>query len=149
MKKFKFRFSKLLELKRRREDLLKENLAKIDMAISRKKTKLITLNKRSQRLQGQLRYVYSGPVTIDAILIHQRSISHLKGEIQREEKALEVLLQERKEVSDQVLAAMKERKILEKLKEKRYAQFRTEVSKIEQKVTDEVAATRYFKLQNL
>lgn len=139
MKGFHFRFAKVLEVKRRKEEALKSSLARLDEEISGKRRELGDLKRRVQHLQDELRDLYRERVVVEDVLFAQRALAFLREEIREREKSLESLLQERQEVSTALLQIMRERKTLEKLEEKERDNFRREVFRLAQKASDEMA----------
>jgi len=140
MKHFRFDLEQLLRLKRWREEEAKKALAAEVAALESLKAKLM-------ELQGDLDDVWSnapGNVgdTVDAagrlhLLGYARHMGQLisgqEGEIAEQSRRL-------KEKSDLLMKAMQERKVLEKLKERRHAEWRKQRNKLEYANMDEASS---------
>lgn len=140
MKAFKFQLEQVLRIKRWREEEAKKALA-VEVA------SLENLKSRLRELQGELDVLLdsdaqgTGPV-IDhrgrlGILQYARHmgtlISGQEGEISEQGKRL-------KEKSDLLIKAMQEKKVLEKLKERRKSEWKLERNKREYANLDEASA---------
>ena len=140
MKHFRFDLEQLLRLKRWREEEAKKALAAEVAALE-------TLKGKLSELQGDLEDAWSkapGNVgdTVDApgrlqLLGYARHMGELisgqEGEIAEQSRRL-------KEKSDLLMKAMQERKVLEKLKERRHAEWRKQRNKLEYANMDEASA---------
>ena len=140
MKRFRFDLEQLLRLKRWREEEAKKALAAEVAALE-------SLRARLMELQGDLEGAWSGAPgnagdTVDTqgrlhLLGYARHmgemISGQEGEIARQSGRI-------REKSDLLMKAMQERKVLEKLKERRQGEWRKERNKIEYANMDEAAA---------
>jgi flagellar protein FliJ len=140
MKAFKFQLEQVLRIKRWREEEAKKALAVEVAALENLKARLL-------ELQGELNVLLdsdaqgTGPV-IDhrgrlGILQYARHmgtlISGQEGEISEQGRRL-------KEKSDLLMKAMQEKKVLEKLKERRKTEWRLERNKHEYANLDEASA---------
>lgn len=143
MKKFSFRLAKVLELRRKQEDSLKETLGNIEEKITNVCNNLDALTRKLTRLQERLKCLYGDRMTADDILLIQRALSQLRKEIVKEQKLLDSLYRERREISEELLEAMKKRKVLEELEDKERIVYKEEIIKYEQKIADEMTAKRF------
>ena len=143
MKKFSFRLAKVLELRRKQEDSLKETLSHIEQKIADVRNNLQRLTGRLTGLQKRLKSLYGDRMTVDDILLIQRALSQLRKEILKEQKLLDSLYRERIEISEELLEAMKKRKVLEELEDKERILYKEELTKYEQKIADEMTAKRF------
>jgi flagellar protein FliJ len=140
MKRFSFELEQLLRLKRWREEEAKKALAAEVAALE-------ALKGRLAELQGDLEGAWRNAPgdadgAVDAqgrlrLLGYARHMGHLiegqEGEIAEQSRRLA-------EKSDLLMKAMQERKALEKLKERRHAEWRKERNKLEYANMDEAAA---------
>jgi flagellar FliJ protein len=140
MKRFRFDLEQLLRLKHWREEEAKKALAIEVAALEALKGKLL-------ELQGNLEGAWkNAPGDIGDIVDAQgrlhllgyarhmgQLISGQEGEIASQSRRL-------KEKSDLLMKAMQERKALEKLKERRYGEWRKERNKLEYANMDEASA---------
>ncbi len=140
MKAFKFNLEQVLRMKSWREEEAKKALA-IEVAA------LETLKARLSELRGELRSLGESDPLSESSLIDYRGrlgilqyarhmgvlISGQEGSIAEQGKRL-------KEKSDLLLKAMQERKVLEKLKERRKTEHRLERNRFEYAKLDEASA---------
>lgn len=140
MKRFKFDLEQLLRLKRWREEEAKKALAAEVAALENLKAKLL-------ELQGDLEGAWSNAPgnlgdTVDApgrlqLLGYARHMGEL---ISGQEGEIAAQSQRLKEKSDLLMKAMQERKVLEKLKERRHDEWRKQRNKLEYANMDEASA---------
>ncbi|HKP96595.1 MAG TPA: flagellar export protein FliJ [Fibrobacteria bacterium] len=140
MKRFTFDLEQVLRMKRWREEEAKKALAAEVAALERLKSRL-------QELQGELRALWDSDARGDGPVIDHRGrlgilqyarhvgtlISGQEGDIAEQGKRL-------KEKSDLLLKAMQERKVLEKLKDRRKAEYKLERNRHEYANLDEASA---------
>jgi flagellar protein FliJ len=144
MKKFSFKLEKLLMIKLHNEQIAKEKYA----AELQKKVKLELENtKMSEEIYASSLDEYSeiseGAIyDFNRLQLQERYITGLKLKIEDNERLklkIEPVLQKLKE---ELTAAMRERKMLEKLKEKELEKYRDEYNKFQTKVLDDIAGQR-------
>ncbi len=138
MKKFKFRFESLLKMKIDKEEqvskelgIMVSELEMITLELEKNESRLHTFEEESKQLAKQ-------GVTISEIRRLSDGIDHLRKkrkEIEqcKLEKEEEIALQKQK-----LVAAMKDRKIMDKLKENAFANYMEEFEQSEKKVTEEI-----------
>lgn len=145
MKKFKFRYEQLLNIRRHKVDDLKNTLGELNFRLNALE------EKRKNKLGAQATYLEKinqmlskGCSSQELILLNQqksyfnRILDEINGEIR------EVKLQEM-QVRDQLNEALKEQKIMEKLKEKEKERYLEEIDAEEIKVTEEIVNYNNYK----
>ncbi len=144
MKKFKFNLQRLLEIRQKKEDQEKLELAKASMAyqtVLNKKDKLIANVKNIRRELSKDRSAVS--------LARLQSYDKLTKDTDLAVKALEPVIEEKKKVMEEHIrlyaSLQKDRKAVEILKEKAYRRFLEEEDRAEQKDLDEIAKNTYLK----
>jgi len=135
MKRFHFSLEKILELRKYREQLAKQDLAKV--------------NSRVGSLENQIRDCH----TLQAMTLDSRSQEEfdlalwmagetyyqgLKGKIEQNQNQLVGFYEEREKVLRLYKDKAKDRKVLEKLKEKKNLEHKQELQKEDQKSLDDV-----------
>lgn len=144
MKDYKFKLEKVLEY---RKD--KENLAKQELANQQKK-----LKKAEERL-SYLQYEYKEmayyrgnepgkELDLEGLKILNDYLSYLDLEIKGQRKVVYKLAEEVKNQQNNVKNAMQDRKTLETLKEKGYQDFLEEVKTQEKNLIDELGLRSYL-----
>lgn len=140
MRRFEFSLQKVLDYRQRREEQAIRAFAEAQAQLLHEQAVLHKLVvereeclRRSHRRQR---------LTVDLLDVEQTYLSALEERIeaQRERVAeAEKVLEERQEA---LIEAQRERKALERLREKHYEQWRQEILRIEQKALDELATAR-------
>lgn len=144
MKRFHFELEQLLRLKRWKEEEAKKALAVEIAALDNLKAKLAELHAEMRELHGgQAEEPFGeGGRAIDVpvrlgVLHYARHLGELivsqEGKISQQGERL-------KQKSDLLLKAMQERKVMEKLKERRQSEHRHEVGKMAYAALDEASA---------
>lgn len=146
MKKFQFRLQKLLEIKEHKEKLVENELAKAE----RKKYKLIEkkdhlLDEYQDSKVKMKKEEQKKILTVDRMLMYQRFFRRLKAGVASQNKLIHLADEEIKLVNDRLIEARKERRGLERLKEKKLKSYNYELEKEEQNFFDEVGNTGYIK----
>jgi flagellar protein FliJ len=146
VKGFKFKLQSVLEIREKKfEDsqfafakaknkLHQENLIMANLIKTLKKTFL--------SLEEALK---SGGIDQTIIFIHQNYILKLKENIKRQKKAIEAAEKELEEKNQLMLEALKEKKIMEKLRERALSDFKSKIEKQEMLLIDEIATCRHAK----
>lgn len=146
MKKFKFKLQKVQDTK---EKQVKQKSGELSKLSHQKETKVQELENLHSELNVIQREIYEK--TMEGCPVHEVLDSHkyadkITQQIKQTRKQIEQLDEkiERKQV--ELLQLNKEKKILEKLREKRYVQYLQQQNKEEQKVLDETfLLTREFR----
>jgi flagellar FliJ protein len=141
VRRFHFQLEQLLRLKHWREEEAKKALAEEVAALERLKARL-------QELHGELTQTFAadrinadgGLVDFQGRLGILQYAHHLGDLIATQHEDIAQQGERLKEKSDLLLKAMQERKVLEKLKEKRFAEYRAERKRFEYANLDEASA---------
>ena len=143
MAKFVFRFASNLRVKLRIEELKKLEYGRAIAALERERQKKAALVRERAETIESFRESVNRAITPDDLQMHNNYLGVLKERIIKQDgvikKAEELVEQKRLELVE----AMKERKIMEKLKEKDYEIFVREEQIKEQKIQDETVSYRY------
>ncbi len=142
MNQFRFRFEQLLRLRKHAEDEVRDRLAAKDRQIAEEQAKLDQVRtdleiglaeKGADLAAGRLDRLNLYAAYFRRL---QNAISWHTDEIGRHEK-------QREKIVAELAERMRERKIMEKLKERKHKVFTTEQLKLEQKRLDEFANRRF------
>lgn len=146
MKRFAFRLQKLLDIRVRRETILKEELAKLLYFQKLEEEKLIKIERKlsnAQETKGSLQQQErTNPNEIEQ---YQFFIDSL---VFKRINQLYVLDQAKRRVTlkrEELIEASKEKKIIEKLREKKEYAYYLELDQLEQKTMDEIATYMDFR----
>ncbi len=144
MKKFKFNLQKLLEIRQKKEDLQKVNLAKAsgEYQFELNKVEKIKNNVKEYKkfyLKNYSRLLVENLKLVDTFSNNAgKAIENLKPLIEEKKRKMEKEL----DIYNQL---RRERRAVEILKEKEYKKYLDELGKEEQKNMDEVAKDIYLK----
>jgi flagellar FliJ protein len=145
MKRFKFPLERLLEIRRHKENLIKNELAKAQ----RKKVKLLQekeelLNKYKQGLNELKIMEKENILSIQKFNNFQSYFNFLKNETEKKDKIIKLADEEIAIISKKLIEARKERRIIERLKEKALKKYFYELQKEEQEFFDEVGMNKFI-----
>jgi flagellar FliJ protein len=142
---YQFKLQALLNHRRHQEELCQKELAKAqqDLSNAQKKLKSIKKDKRDniQKLQSRQTERHSA----SNILIFINYIAQLSRDLDAQRQQVGQASQRVTNKRDHLIAIMKKRKSLEKLKEKQRLEYQQKMMQAERKFNDEIAATRYIR----
>ena len=140
-----FKLQTLLNHHHHQEEVCQKELAEAQRDLSDAREKLRRLKKDKGENIQKLQARQEGRHHKSEILIFINYISQLSSDIkaqaQQVHKASEIVTLKR----NNLIAIMKKRKTLEKLKEKEWLEYQQKMLQAERKFNDEVAATRHFR----
>lgn len=139
MKKFIFKLESLLNFRRKREELVVQELAEAQGAEMRIFGKIVEMKKTISAVIEDSKSYKKTSIQIDSLIISRNYLELLKKQL----AALEADLVKAKEkvlkVKEKLAEAVKARKIIEKLKESQFAAYRKEYNKQDNLQMDEIA----------
>lgn len=139
---FKFRLQKVYDVRKKEEEMLKNELMSIR---ARKHLLKQRLNKFADEIRRLEEEFYRKEVLTKADISLVRGwLTYYKEEMNNLEEELKSLEEEEKEVLDRFLQVRKDRKILEKLKDRKLMEFLREEDRKAKKRMDEVAERRFW-----
>ncbi len=138
MKRFKFKLNQLLKIKIQKENLLKIKLAiEIDRLNIENKT-LELLISENEKQKEDYKLLLDEGVCINKIKYCNFYISQLTEAIEKQKLTVNIIRENVDKIRSDLIIILRERKILEKYKEKQVAIFKNEALKEEQKFIEEV-----------
>lgn len=143
MQNFKFKLDKVLEIKIQQEDKIKNNITVIMKKINDENKIIIDLKEK-------LNYQKQNNANLNSTLDYKnfiQYINYLEDKISYHIQLLNNLKIEYKHEQLKLIEATKERKSIEKLKEKSYNEYLANLNKIEQQSNDEFALYNFFRLK--
>ncbi|MGE5584717.1 MAG: flagellar export protein FliJ [Bacillota bacterium] len=143
MRRFRFRLQKLLEVRRLKEDTLRQELARTQEALRRGNDVLEKLGAMHGATLEELRASVAGTLDVEWIAACHRYLGFLAHRIEEQQAAVNRLAREEAAKREALVAARRARKVVEKLRERAYARYREEFARAEQAFLDEVGVTRY------
>jgi len=140
MKKFRYRYENILKLKEKEEDRVKNEMAKLNSSLSIAKDKLKMAYVEEEEYLKSVEQLMTNGCTAMELRSTINNKAYLRGQIEtcgNEVKHLEHQLGEKKA---ELVEAMKERKIYEKLKEREFESFKEDLKAAEEKVVDQIVS---------
>jgi len=142
MKKFSFSLQSLLDYRKRKEDRLKIELARTITEEEKEKIVLEELKRKMTLCQEELREKKE-KAEIALVIFYYSYLEKLMTRIDEQKRKIEKITRKRKKLHQQLIQASRERKLVEKIRDKRWARFIYLRGKLEQQVIDESAIIRF------
>jgi len=143
VKRFRFRLQKLVEVRRLKEDALRQELARAQEALERERAVLGKLAGARGATLEELRASVGGRLDVEWIAAYHRYLGFLAHRIREQGAVVDRLAREEAAKREALIAARRARMVVEKLKERAYARYREEIGRMEQAFLDEVGTIRY------
>jgi flagellar FliJ protein len=138
-----FRLEPVLRVRKHREDHAQIELAKSRALLEKAQQELARTEETRSRVEAKLQRKLCSSVTVSDVLIFQRYLDRLLQEVETGQKkvaeAREALEQRRLELTEK----MKDRKVIDRLKENRDAAEQSAANRHEQAFINEVAVNRF------
>lgn len=134
---YKFSMEKILNLREKKEESIIEKMNLIRMKLEEQENFLNKLLKDSSNMKKE-KYT-----NILDLQYHNLRKSKIRDEIEMKNKIIAEINTELDDTRNELIEAQKERKIMEKLKEKDKENYNKEMKMIEQKELDEIAVLKY------
>jgi len=147
MVKFKFRLQPLLNIKIQLEDSAKNELGKAVQKLEEEKEKGRSLLRHREKYINGLREKSSSVARIEELRSYTMYISSLAKKVEDQNKNIKEASDIVDRYREELIKIVKERKILEKLREKKLNEYLIEMSKDEQKRMDEIVSYKYSDYQ--
>ncbi|MBO5948320.1 flagellar export protein FliJ [bacterium] len=148
MKKYTFRLQTVLDIKVNKLNEKLVELAQVQQILSAEEEKLANLKSRKNVAYEELIQIYSLEKALDIqeVCNYKGFLGKIEIEIKQQEDRIENVMFFVKQKQTEVNQALKEKKILEKLKEKEKNAYYQEFIKQEAKELDDLASTRHVRL---
>lgn len=143
MKLFNFKLQTALDLKLKQEDQQKQLMGKLQQRYQEQMDLLNRFEERLLYLQKQLRAQQRESLKLPKIKTYEDYMPVLNGRIEQQSTQVEKILAEIHKAREVLVNLMQERKVLEKLKVKKFEEYQKQLLAEEQKIIDEMA-TRTF-----
>ena len=143
MRRFKFRLQTSLKVALMREDIQRQELDKCQTAYQEGLAILQQQQKQYALLVSELRDIQRHRLQIETVQLYQEFMLTLVQMIKEQNKIVNELYQELEQCRIKLLRLMRNRKVLEKLKERYWFKYQREVMSEEQKQNDELAIIRF------
>ena len=143
MKRFRFQLETLLRVRREREEERKRRLAEAQRLVMEQKGRLTELfDEESRETEAQRRLRQGGVIDLQEVRARMLYSRAVVRRIQEGFDALQDRVADEGIRRTDLLRAAQERRVLEKLRERKWESWRYEAGREEQKRLDEIAGTR-------
>jgi len=146
MKKFSFRLEKLLALKERMEALKQgEYGAALQRVDERERAINALIADRESAVNAERRRLSGDSVNVARLQAYSRYFHHLRGKLLLSQEVKRSLEKKAEEKRSEMVIASREKRTLERYKEKLRMRYIQDVEKTEQVELDELGAMRYMR----
>lgn len=143
MRKFRFELQPVLDTRRLKEDLAKRALSEAEERLNRARARVKKIEDRIRCETAYLKTLASAEVDPEKIIASERYIERLKAELVVAQHDVEACEAETARLRAALVERMKERKAMERLRDKAYERYKYEAARQEQAFLDELANQRY------
>lgn len=143
MQRFNFRLESVLKLKTQIEDNAKNNLAQATQALERQKKYLNELESIKEETINSLNSQVDKGIPVYKVKDYNSFFALMKNKISNQKENVNNAQNDVDINREALIKAMQERKVLERLKEKKYEEFLKEQYKTEQLLIDELNSFKF------
>lgn len=147
MTKFTFRLESILSIKLKLEEQAKMEFGAAKMKLSEEQDKLEGLYNKKSGYENDLKKLYSEDLDIKRINGTARAIEIVDEQIKLQKYAVKRAEKQVDLATQKLNTVMQERKSMEKLREKRFAEYMREYNEEESKQTDELISYQYGRVE--
>lgn len=148
MKRFNFRLQRVLDIKSTIEKVKNKDFLTANSEFLKAVNKLQKFVDTRNKYQENLHQVEKKGIEITYINFYFRYFRMLENQISFQHRMIDIAREEMEKRRLILIDAVKERRILERLKEKKREQFNYEFSKEEQLLSDEISGRKFFHENN-
>jgi flagellar FliJ protein len=142
---YQFKLQALLNHRRHQEEVCQKELADAQRVLSAAREKLGRIKRDKRENIQKLKARQQERHNISNILIFINYIDQLSRDMEAQTPKVGQASEKVTQKRDTLIAIMKKRKTLEKLKEKQWLEYQHKLMQAERKFNDEVAATRHIR----
>lgn len=143
MKKFNFRLKKVLKHKEIVENLKKERLGKAKSELNKERDLLRKMEDQRKRAREELKERRSDRISLPETLIYEAYLERMDEEVGLQTTKAAQLSQKVKKTKEDLIQASQEKKIVEKLQERKQAEYTNELRRFEQGTSDEASVNQF------
>ncbi len=143
MKGFNFKLENILKVKSLKEDLAKVELANLQSQYRTEEIILQQLQNSYVNYQSQLKEKQQKSITIQEFSLYSCYFHKVSQEITKQAELLVSVKEQVSRQREKLVESVKERKILENLKQKKYQEFKKIILSKEQNFLDEIATNNF------
>ncbi len=148
MKKYSFRLQTVLEMREKTLEDKRREMAKVIAQLNEQNEVLGSFFSKQELTKSYLERIYEGGENLDILEVtnYKDYLGKVALDIKKQEKVIEKTTYLLRFKQLEVTEALKEVKILEKLKETQEKKFYQHINYVEAKELDDIASTRYKKV---
>ena len=147
MKKFDFRLEPLLKFRKLHEENAQTKAAQATGAYLKELEAETRLREQLQTAFVSFRDSQLSGMTIDNLKSFSWFIDKINGDLLNQMEKVRLAEAKRLDALKELEEAVKNRKLVDKLKERRWQEYQLELLNAEQKVLDEIGTQQYYKMQ--
>jgi len=147
MRGFKFKLQSVLDQRQKKEDILKKELADKKLLFEKQKILMESLKSKLSDTRQEFRDRQNERLKASEAAAYISFFDRIGHEIELQTMKLAELVAEVNRAQERLMEAMKEKKIIEKLRDKQMEEYRTEVNRQEQVFIDEISTVRYRRFE--
>lgn len=132
---YSFKLEKVLNYKENIENLKKTEYGDVNRRLNNEQEKLLNYNIHKENLVTQ-KNDSTKNINVGSLKLYNNYLQDISTNIKKQESIISDIKDELEKTKEELLIAMKEKKIFEKLKENDYNEFLSEVKKNEEKLVD-------------
>jgi flagellar FliJ protein len=149
MPRFKFKLQRVLEIREHKERLLKSELAELKRLYKQEESILRELQyKHTQYLRRLIELQKEPFIVVEEISFFHAYVDKLHDDCNAQKERLNELSKRIEGVKEKLIEARKERRILEKLRERYWKAFQLEVERVEQNFLDEIGQSIFHRRES-
>lgn len=138
---FKFRLANILRLRDYKEKFCLEEVGRCAFHLNQAVKKKKEMKNKISLLEQDFACILKGTISPDEASLYRNYLTYQHKLLKLQEQVIVEKKHDLEAAQQKLIYAMKERKILDKLKEKQYYRYQTEQEKNEQIFQDELAVT--------
>ncbi len=143
MKRFQFKLQAVLDHRKAIEDRLQVEFGELKREEARELAKLIKLKDELDAARKSLASAQSANASVDELSRRDEYLKAKRDDVRLQELTLEAVQAKVEAKRREVVAAMKDRKVLEALRDKQEQEYLQAVARAEQKELDDTASVRH------
>ncbi len=144
---FRFRLQPVLDTRIAFEEKLLREFSEKKRDLEKGISILDALKKERHSWIRDMQEMMNREVTAYDIGMHSAYINYLKGRVEYQQMAVDELSKKMEEKREELLEAVKKRKIMENLKERQFVEYEENIEMLERKALDEISIQAYGRRQ--
>ncbi len=147
MPNFQFKLQKVLDTCKLKENLIEVKLAELEKLAEVQRINLTLVEKQRGEILAERQEKRKGNVSlrIEEEMLYENCLQNLEIRIEKMKVYLRELEEQIRRTREELVAAAIERKVVEKVRDKRYEEFTLEIARNDQKALDEIAVQQYVR----